>query len=259
MTPSPEFAVQLEGSLVVVPTAAPVASVSPVAPVAPATVVPPLVSPAETIATPPSPLQLPPPVRIMGTEAVVTQVSTCKPPIMEAGEFTPRNLRNWYIASRAFCNYREIADDERARKVAHGMKDPRAVHWLDRVDADLRNMTLEEYYEALKEQFLPASWESDTRLQLMALKQEGKETKDWIEEMEDINSLLAGTRSHLADEQFRFNAESNMTPDLRTAYQNALLHDEPDRRTIPCICWTGRYAKTSSALTLRCSVQSRGA
>ncbi|KAG2335659.1 hypothetical protein BDR05DRAFT_1024893 [Suillus weaverae] len=142
------------------------------------------------------------------------QPSASKPPFLTVGEVTPEALRSWEMGCTQFFMHKDVAAEERVKKVAWGMQDPRIQDWYLVNRKELDELTFEAYMAEVG----PIQCDDTVRRKMLASTQGQRTFLEWAIDVQSQNTILRGTPSHLADANILYHLEAHMNADLAADY-----------------------------------------
>ena len=110
---------------------------------------------------------------------------------------------------------KDIAEERQTVKVMTALKDPRWEDWVKVHYDELKALTLKAFLTKFKDNFMPADWETDVRIELNAMSQNDHQSfRDFAVAVQNKNGLLKNTESHLNTAHLRTRIEAGMDPTL---------------------------------------------
>ena len=138
-----------------------------------------------------------------------------KCPVLHPGDLDAEVFRKFEIACRNYVTNKDIAPEKQTVKVMTSLKDPRWEDWVEVHYEELKALSLKDFLTRFKENFMPADWETDVRIELNAMSQGENHTfRDFAVAVQNKNSLLKHTDSHLDNDHVRTRIEAGMDPIL---------------------------------------------
>ena len=138
-----------------------------------------------------------------------------KCPILHPGDLDAKVFCKFEIACRNYVTNKDIAEEKQTMKVMTALKDP---HWEDWVKVHydkLKVLPLKAFLTKFKDNFMPANWEMDVRIELNVMTQNDHQSfHDFAVTVQNKNGLLKSTESHLDTTHLRTHIEAGMDPTL---------------------------------------------
>jgi len=121
-------------------------------------------------------------------------------PLLTAGDISPNMLVDLTDAHNEFFITKEIAEEDKVKKILGGVKDVHIHDWIACNCERLIVLNYTEFMAELRTNYLAPDWEENVHTQILAM-QMHKDVKfwDWCQEMRALNIVLRGTDSHLTD------------------------------------------------------------
>ncbi|KAH0580206.1 hypothetical protein H2248_001727 [Termitomyces sp. 'cryptogamus'] len=156
-------------------------------------------------------------------EVKVSKLKDC--PMLMPGQLDIKKFQEWSNACHWYLKHSEKKPEEIVRFVADGMLEPRFVKWYHANQTRINALSLDKYLTEFAKYVLPRKWEHSVRNTLLSSKQGNKPFADWQIELENLNTLLANTKSMccLSDASVQAQLEANMNPDLHAKLDNTNL------------------------------------
>ncbi|KAG2078260.1 hypothetical protein BDR04DRAFT_1088024 [Suillus decipiens] len=176
------------------------------------------------------------PVMSASKNARVKQSSASNPPFLTVGEITPEALLSWEMACMQFFIHKDVPEDERVKKVARGMQDPRIQNWYLTNKEEIDALSFREYMIEIRSTWLPLGWEGILRRKMLSSTQGQCPFQQWAIDVQRQNILLRGTPSHLADINILFHLESRMNVDLAADYDAGNIAKDDLHKWIKSVC-----------------------
>ncbi|KAJ7590648.1 hypothetical protein C8J56DRAFT_763935, partial [Mycena floridula] len=139
-----------------------------------------------------------------------------KLPLVSGCRFTPEVTKTLFNTLDDYFIAKKTPSEDRTSQIFGCFQDPIVRDWFDVNKAEILGLTMPEFQLKFRGQFLETDWEDDLRRAMMTSKQkEDVAFKDWIIQVQKMNSLLKGTDSFLDDEALLNLLEANMLADLQ--------------------------------------------
>ncbi|KAH0589630.1 hypothetical protein H2248_005361 [Termitomyces sp. 'cryptogamus'] len=156
-------------------------------------------------------------------EVKVSKLRDCL--MLMLGWLDVEKFQEWSNACHQYLKHSEKKPEEIVRFVADGMLEPRFVKWYHANQTCINALSLDKYLTEFAKYALPRKWEHGIRNTLLSSKQGNKPFADWQIELENLNVLLANTKSTccLSDASVQAQLKVNMNPDLHAKLDNTNL------------------------------------
>ena len=142
--------------------------------------------------------------------AVVKQEGN-KCPIFHFGELTAEISRQFDTACHNFVTNKDIPDDKQTIKVMTALKGFQWESWVAVHRDELKALLLDDFLKRFKDEFMPSTWEVDVCIELNTMAQGDNQTfRDFANAVQNTNSLLLGTTSHLDVAHLRTRIEAGV-------------------------------------------------
>jgi len=161
--------------------------------------------------------------------ASVEHLATKHCPVLTAGDISPKVLVNLTDAHNEYFLAKEIADENKVKKILGGFRCVHIRDWISCERERLVTLSSAAFMAELRENYLPPDWEESVRAQILGM-QMRKNVKfwGWLQEMRALNIVLWGTDSHLTDAALRNQLEASLEPTLRAYCSREKLHKVTD-------------------------------
>ncbi|KAG5349205.1 hypothetical protein C0989_005262 [Termitomyces sp. Mn162] len=156
-------------------------------------------------------------------EVKVSKLKDCL--MLTPGWLDIEKFQEWSNACHRYLKHSEKKSKEIVRFVVDGMLEPCFVKWYHANQTCIDALSLDKYLTEFVKYVLPCKWEHGVRNTLLSSKQGNKPFADWQIELENLNTLLANTKSTccLSDASVQAQLKANMNPDLRAKLDNTNL------------------------------------
>ncbi|KAH0589878.1 hypothetical protein H2248_000069 [Termitomyces sp. 'cryptogamus'] len=156
-------------------------------------------------------------------EVKVSKLKDCL--MLTLGQLDVKKFQEWSNACHRYLKHSEKKPEEIVRFVADGMLEPCFMKWYHANQTCINALSLDKYLTEFAKYALPCKWEHGIRNTLLSSKQGNKPFADWQIELENLNALLANTKSMccLSDASVQAQLKANMNPDLRAKLNNTIL------------------------------------
>ncbi|KAG5349113.1 hypothetical protein C0989_005826, partial [Termitomyces sp. Mn162] len=156
-------------------------------------------------------------------EVKVSKLKDC--PMLTLGQLDVKKFQEWSNACHQYLKHSEKKPEEIVRFIADGMLEPRFVKWYHANQTRIDALSLDKYLTEFAKYALPCKWEHGICNTLLSSKQRNKPFADWQIELENLNALLANTKStcSLSDASVQAQLEANMNQDLCAKLNNTNL------------------------------------
>ncbi|KAJ7579055.1 hypothetical protein C8J56DRAFT_796804 [Mycena floridula] len=162
-------------------------------------------------------------------DAVVTVPGAHKLPLVSGCRFTPELTKTLFNAFDDYFIAKKTATTDMTSQIFGCFQDPIVRDWFDVHKAEILELTMPEFQLKFKGQFLETDWEDDLRRSMMTSKQKEEVAfKDWVIQIQKMNSLLKGTDSFLDDDALMNLLEANMLADL----QEEIRESKPSKTSL---------------------------
>ncbi|KAG5349879.1 hypothetical protein C0989_001454 [Termitomyces sp. Mn162] len=156
-------------------------------------------------------------------EVKVSKLKDC--PMLTLGWLDIKKFQEWSNACHWYLKHSEKKPEEIVRFVADGMLEPCFMKWYHANQTCIDAFSLDKYLTEFAKYALPCKWEHGIRNTLLSSKQGNKPFADWQIELENLNALLANTKSTccLSDASVQAQLKANMNLDLHAKLNNTNL------------------------------------
>jgi hypothetical protein len=146
--------------------------------------------------------------------ARVEQDGPSRIPIMTEGDPTPQAMRDFENGCLDYFGNKDIDEDKQTARILPGFKDAHIRNHINVDRARITALPFAAFMEEIRSLFLAPNWEEDLRRELMSAVMGTVPFWDYAAAIQNINILLAGTDSHLAEDKLRHQIEVEMTDRL---------------------------------------------
>ncbi|KAG5330990.1 hypothetical protein C0989_008470 [Termitomyces sp. Mn162] len=145
--------------------------------------------------------------------------------MLTPGRLNVKKFQEWSNTCHRYLKHSEKKPEEIVRFIADGMLELRFMKWYHTNQTCINALSLDKYLTEFAKYALPCKWEHGIRNTLLSSKQGNKPFADWQIELENLNALLANTKSMccLSDASVQAQLKVNMDPDLRAKLDNTNL------------------------------------
>jgi hypothetical protein len=143
--------------------------------------------------------------------ATVEQSSPSKVPILTAGDISPAVMRQFKHSCRNYFIHKNIIADDQVSLIIGGILDSRVSDWISTEHDRLIALSFNAFMIDFCANYLTKDWEEDALRDLLSMTQ-GTTTSFWdfTVVVQNKNSLLRGTKSHLPDDKLRHQINAGM-------------------------------------------------
>jgi hypothetical protein len=167
----------------------------------------------------------------MATTRARCEQSANKLPIITAGTLTPEAVRSWEKGCKQYFLIKKIDAAQQVPYVAWNLQDARIHEWYDNDSDRLDKLSFADFVADLRKVWLPSDWDDTLREKMLCNVQGSRAFHDWAVEVENQNTMLKGTPSHLQLASLRWHLEAHMCLDLKRKYRVSGEKAEKDFRT----------------------------
>ncbi|KIM86037.1 hypothetical protein PILCRDRAFT_5110 [Piloderma croceum F 1598] len=163
--------------------------------------------------------------------AAVEQSSPSKVPILSAGDISPAVMRQFEDSCRNYFIHKKIIADDQVSLIIGGILDSHVSDWISTKRNHLIALSFDTFMIDFCTNYLTEDWEEDTLCDLLSMTQ-GNTTSFWdfVVAVQNKNSLLCGTTSHLPDDKLRHQINAGMEVRLSKKVSSKKLNKVVDFR-----------------------------
>ncbi|KIM78087.1 hypothetical protein PILCRDRAFT_11524 [Piloderma croceum F 1598] len=143
--------------------------------------------------------------------AAVKQSFPTKVPILTAGNISPAVMHQFKHSCRNYFIHKKIIADDQVSLIIGGILDSRVSDWISTKHDHLIALSFNVFMIIFHTYYLAEDWEEDTLCDLLSMTQ-GANTSFWdfAVAVQNKNSLLHGTTSHLPDNNLHHQINASM-------------------------------------------------
>ncbi|KAJ8520332.1 hypothetical protein ONZ45_g2797 [Pleurotus djamor] len=151
-------------------------------------------------------------------------------PSLTEGKIVPLVLRKFEEALEDYFMLKKVAEDDRVGVALCCIKDPVLRTWIAGNRTDILSWSWEDFVFRFRMKALDRGWEDKLKTELCGIHQGKLSFDEFQNSLRALNSLLAGTRQFMSDDELRTQLAAHLHPDLaeRCSYQQLGLITEFD-------------------------------
>ncbi|KAH9009482.1 hypothetical protein EDB85DRAFT_2162677 [Lactarius pseudohatsudake] len=163
--------------------------------------------------------------------ATVSHPILTRPPILTAGQITPKAVRDFENhCNTFFINAKDgVEDNEKVKRIIGCFENTLVDDWALCDSERLMALTFPEFMKQFRARWLPLNWEQAVRTQMLNSRLDPSQRFDaWSDQILSYNVSLRNTTSHMSDAQLRIQLEAALDEELRTMATDEKLNEIAD-------------------------------
>jgi len=142
--------------------------------------------------------------------ATLEQSSPSKVPVLTPGDISPTVMRQFEHGCRNYFVHKKIIADDQVALIIGGIQDNRVGDWISGDRDRLIALSFDAFMVEFRDNYLAEDWEEDTLREVLSMTQGNGSFWDFAVAIQNKNSLLRETSSHLADDKLRHQINAGM-------------------------------------------------
>jgi hypothetical protein len=142
--------------------------------------------------------------------ATLEQSSPSKVPVLTPGDISPSVMRQFEHGCKNYFVHKKIIVDDQVALIIGGIQDSRVGDWISGERDRLIALSFNDFMIEFHTNYLAEDWEEDTLHEILSMTQGNTSFWDFAVAIQNKNSLLRGTTSHLEDDKLRHQINAGM-------------------------------------------------
>jgi len=142
--------------------------------------------------------------------ATLEQSSSSKVPMLTARDISPAVMRQFEHRCKNYFVHKKVIADDQVSLIIGGIQDNHVGDWISGDWDRLVTLSFDAFMVKFRSNYLTEDWEEDTLRELLSMTQGNSLFWDFAVAIQNKNSLLCSTTSHLEDNKLRHQINAGM-------------------------------------------------